>query len=69
MCILVTDLGLPAILTTNNSNNATILIEENDDARGTVALSNSSFTATEGNTNFITLTRSGGTLGDVRRHL
>ena len=56
------------VATDNNSNNATILITENDDGHGIIELSAKKFNATEGDSNFITVIISAGQFGEVRVH-
>uniref|UniRef100_A0A1X7VF86 Staphylococcus aureus surface protein A n=3 Tax=Amphimedon queenslandica TaxID=400682 RepID=A0A1X7VF86_AMPQE len=48
-----------------SSANASILIEENDNPRGIFSFTSSSFTAEEGTTDSITVTRTAGTYGEV----
>ena len=56
------------VATDNNSNNATILITENDDGHGIIELTATEFKATERDSNFITVIRSAGQFGEVRVH-
>lgn len=58
---LIPFLALPII----SSANASILIEENDNPRGIFSFTSSSFTAEEGTTDSITVTRTAGTYGEV----
>ena len=55
--------GLPAI---SSADNATIIIQQNDNARGVIEFGSASFSVSEGDSNFITLNRTPGALGDVR---
>lgn len=48
------------------SDNATIIIAENDNARGTFSFTSNTFIALEGSTDSITLIRTGGSYGEVR---
>ena len=61
---LIPFLALPLI----SSNNASILIEENDNPRGIFSFTSSSFTAEEGTTDSITVTRTAGTYGEVSHY-
>ena len=54
-------LALPIVSTAN----ASISVDENDNARGIFSFTSSSFTAEEGSTDSITVTRTGGTYGEV----
>ena len=49
------------------NNNATIIIGENDDARGVIEFNSTSFSGSEGESSFINLRRSGGTFGEVSK--
>lgn len=51
------------------NNNATIIIAENDDARGVIEFTSASFNGSEGDSSFIHLRRSGGTFGEVSNSL
>lgn len=54
-----------SVLPVVSSENATIIIDENDNARGSFSFSSTTFTAPEGSSNSITLSRTGGTYGEV----
>ena len=47
------------------NDNATIIIAENDDARGVIEFTSASFNGSEGDSSFIHMRRSGGTFGEV----
>lgn len=49
----------------SRNNNATVIIEENDDAHGIVEFAASEFNGTEGESNFIYVRRTAGTFGEV----
>ena len=58
-------LALPIVSMATDANNATIVIDENDNARGIFQLSSTTFSASEGDTSAITVSRTAGTYGEV----
>lgn len=62
-------LALPIVSMATDANNATIVIDENDNARGIFQLSSTTFSASEGDTSAITVSRTAGTYGEVYIHV
>lgn len=64
-CNLIISVVAPQV---SVNNNATIIIDESDGAHGIVQFSETQFSASEGQSNFVTVSRSAGTFGEVRIH-
>lgn len=64
-CLTLFLLALPIVSMATDANNATIVIDENDNARGIFQLSSTTFSASEGDTSAITVSRTAGTYGEV----